>query len=973
MLTLRLLGPPDLRVDGEPIRPLKTRKGLWLLALLALRAGRPVDRSWLAGVLWPDAEESRALLYLRQALTDLRSALGAEANRIESPTPRTLRLAPEDVEADLWRFDVGLARGDPASLREAAEAYGGPFLEVCLEEWALEERTRRQELRQELLERLAAMEMAAGDPRSAVARLRAVRAAEPLRESALRSLLEALSDAGDHAGVVREYRDFRLALHRELNAEPAQETQSLYRALRERGRSEPPVRATPASAGRLPAPLTPLIGREGEIAACATALRAARLVTLTGIGGVGKTRLAVATASAAADEFSEGAWFVDLAPVADPALVGRAAASALGIAEEPGRPAGETLAERLREWSGLLVLDSCEQVVLGAAALARLLLTECPRLHILATSRQRLGVPGEVERRVPPLASPSVEDEGAEACDAVRLFLECARRARSEFHPSADELRAIGEICRRLDGIPLAIELAAARIRLMSPGQIAGRLADRFRLLAGAAGVAEPRHQTLRVLLDWSYDLLAPAERRLLARLSVFAGGWTIESAEAVCSGDGISPEEVLDHLFGLVDRSLVVTEPAGAGSRCRMLDMVRHYARERLARSGEELHFLERHASHFLHVAADAAERLTGPGVGEEMLRLRPEHENLRAALEYGLRQIDNGPVLRAAAGLQRYWILRAMLVEGRSYLQRALAGPGGGEGERGAALVAAAHLASRQADYDEALSLYEEALSRAAAAGERRLAARAETGLASVARVRGDLEVAAERASRALAVQREVGDQAASALSLQVLGDVHLRRGELESASLRLGEALSISRALGDRAMQASYLNALGMVANQADRLLEARGYFEESLALHREFGDDLNQMANLNNLASIAWSLNEGEEALARFREGLALAGSLGDNRSARMLAYLLEGIAAPLHGKGDSRDAALMIGAADELRERIRTPRAPLDAPDHDALAASVRAALGEEAFALAYAEGRRAPLAEILARATGRGG
>ena len=467
-----------------PLPRLRTRKEQWLLALLALRSPNAVEREWLAGTLWPECAESRAFSNLRRSLSNLRAVLGLDATRIVSPTPGSVALDTAGINVDVAAFDAALARGDLASLEQAVALYHGPLLEGCLEEWAVPERLARETAYLGARETLAEGAATRGDHADAARHLALVLATDPFRESALRRLLQALADGEDRIAVTQTYRDFRRLLRAEMNAEPSAETQALFQRLRAADK----VSASAKSPCRLPSQLTSLIGRERERREIAATLDFARLVTLTGIGGVGKTRLAIAVAEDCAGEYPNGVWFAGLAALSDPALVPATVAAALEL-REPGDPL-ESLTRHLQDKSLLLVLDNCEHLPTAGAALAEHLLTHCSGLRLLATSRQPLGPLGETVWPVSPLSL----DDTAGPSEAARLFVERARQAGAHQRWDGDARRVISGICRALDGIPLAIELAAARTRSMTLDQIGQRLQDRFRLLTGGSrgGVASP-------------------------------------------------------------------------------------------------------------------------------------------------------------------------------------------------------------------------------------------------------------------------------------------------------------------------------------------------------------------------------------------------------------------------------------------------------------------------------------------------
>ncbi len=629
-LQLQLFGPFHAGWGHVPLPRLRTRKEQWLLALLALRSPNAVEREWLAGTLWPECEESRAFSNLRRSLSNLRAALGVDAARIISPTPGSVALATAGMDVDAAAFDAALSRGDAASLEQAVALYRGPLLEGCLEEWAVPERLARETAYLGARERLAEKAAGRGDHAGAVRHLAFVLATDPFRESALRRLMQALADGENRIAVTQTYRDFRRLLRAEMNAEPSAETQALFQRLRAADK----VSTSAKSPCRLPHPLTSLIGRENERRNIAAALDTARLVTLTGVGGVGKTRLSIAVAEDCAGEYPNGVWFAGLAALSDPALVPATVAAALEV-REPGDPL-EALTRHLQDKSLLLVLDNCEHLPAPCAALADHLLTRCTGLRLLATSRQPLGLLGETLWPVSPLSL----DDDAGPSEAVRLFVERARQAGSVQRLDADARRTVSGICRKLDGIPLAIELAAARMRSLSVGEINVHLSDRFRLLTDGNRTALPRQQTLRALMDWSYHMLNEQEQILLQRLSVFAGGWTLDAVDAICGDEGMEDWEVADLLTSLVDKSLVIFESQGERMRYRLLETVRQYAEDRLAEGSRRADTRRRHAIYFLTWAEDVEPRLHGPDQPAWLDCMEEEHDNLRASLDWGIEQ---------------------------------------------------------------------------------------------------------------------------------------------------------------------------------------------------------------------------------------------------------------------------------------------------------------------------------------------
>jgi predicted ATPase len=443
----------------------------------------------------------------------------------------------------------------------------------------------------------------------------------------------------------------------------------------------PPLRSLDAHRHNLPIQLTSFIGRTREIAEVKRLLSTARLVTLTGAGGAGKTRLALQAVADMVESHPDGVWLAEFAPIADPALVSKTVASALNVPEQPGRDLTETLVDALQPKALLLILDNCEHLLAGCSDLAAALLRKCRQVRILATSREALGVTGETLWRVPSLSMPEnihrlPRPEELVLYEAVRLFVDRAAATTPGFTITSENASAVALVCQRLDGIPLAIELAAARVKALAVHQIAARLADQFRLLTGGSRTALPRQQTLRGAMDWSHDLLSGTERILLRRLSAFSGGWGLEAAEFVCAGEGVEATVILDLLTSLVDKSLVLAETQHSEVRFRLLEIVRQYSRDRLEESGEAREARSRHLGWHLRLAEEAAPLLRGPHERIWLERLETEHGNLRSALEWNRRETDTERGLRLAAALRRFWEMHGHFTEGRRWLEDLVGG---------------------------------------------------------------------------------------------------------------------------------------------------------------------------------------------------------------------------------------------------------------------------------------------------------
>jgi predicted ATPase/DNA-binding CsgD family transcriptional regulator len=692
----------------------------------------------------------------------------------------------------------------------------------------------------------------------------------------------------------------------------------------------------------LPAPFASFVGRERQLEEVGRLLESHRLVTLAGAPGVGKSRLALRVADEFLSCYADGAWLVELAGLFEPTLVAAATARALGVREE-GRPPLEALQQELRDRELLLVLDNCEHLLDACAALAEALLTSCSGLRMLATSRQPLGLIGEVAWQVPSLTVPELLDSvpgardgpqdrsdgsaGSEmlrallASEAGRLFVERARAARSTFDLTEWNAAAVVEICQRVDGIPLAIELAAARVAHLVPQQIAARLDDRFRLLTTSGHASMTRHRTLRALVDWSHDLLSDAERTLFRRLAVFAGGWTLEAAEAVC-GEG-----VLDLLAQLVDKSLVLVDEQSGVLRYRLQETLRQYALERLDESGETLEIRRRHAEHYLVLAEEAEPRLFSPEQELLLAQLEREHDNLRLALGWSSEAGDVEVGLRLAGALWRFWQVRGYLREGRAWLDRLLTTAGAAERTigRARALNAIGFLTFLQGDYDTAQPLLEESL----------------------------------------AIRRALNDRQGIVESLTNLGLLLRCRGRTAEARLLFEEALGVSRALGDRAWEARTLNKLARLVFYEGDHAAARALHEESLARGRQAGNTWDIAIALGDLGDVSHALGDDAAARGLYAQSLAVWQELGDERG---IAQGLEGVAILAAATSRPEQAVRLLGAAHAMRERITEPSSPSRRASLERLLDAARAALGEAAYTRAWAAGRAMPPDQAVAEA-----
>jgi len=664
------------------------RKAASLVKLLALAPGHRLHREQAMETLWPELGRQAASNNLRQTLHAARRALESDSlvrSRYLASEDESLVLCPEgQLWVDSEAFEEAAKNAhrsrDPAAYEVALDLYAGELLPGDrYEEWAEKHRRRLRETYLSLLLGLARLHEDRADYDSAAEVLRRSVGEDPTREEAHVGLMRLYALKGSKGEALAQYGRLEAILLTELGTKPAASSRALKEEIAA-GRFPPkdahPLGSPPAELPgvvkhNLPAARTSFVGRQREIVEIKRELTMTRLLSLIGVGGSGKTRLALEVAKDLVGAYPDGVWLVELASLSEGDLVPQAVAKAVGVLERPGQPLADTLAEYLRATSVLLVVDNCEHLADSAADLLDTLLDSCPRLRVLATSRAALGLAGEVVWRVPSLSVPDTDRLPAPGemtrYEAVRLFAERARLKLPAFQLASEDAPAVAEVCSKLEGIPLAIELATARMGTLSVRQISERLQDPLSLLSVGGRTAVSRQQTLRGTLDWSYELLSEFERALFGRLSVFAGGWTLEATEAVGTGEGIEEADVLDVLSGLVDKSLVVAEATeGSGVRYRMLEPIRQYAQEKLEESGEAEEVRRRHASFFLTLAEEAEPRLRGPEDMEWLERLEAEHDNLRAALSWALERGEAEPGIRLAGALWRFWEARGYYGEG-------------------------------------------------------------------------------------------------------------------------------------------------------------------------------------------------------------------------------------------------------------------------------------------------------------------
>jgi predicted ATPase/DNA-binding SARP family transcriptional activator len=1000
-LLIRLLGGFTITLGEHPVTEdaWRGQKVRALLKLLALAPAQRLARDQLLDMLWPDFTPDAAASNLYSTLTVARKILAGVA---------TLRLragmvalyAPGGIRIDVSEFMQAAthARGslDSADYRAALAWYGGELLpDDRYEDWAAAPRETVRGIYCALLRAVATLYEEAGEDGAAIEALERLVAEETTDEPAHLALMRLYARVGIGSAALRQYNALRETLARELDAEPGLAARSLYaelvtghpttEATATQQRSAARVAAHPVPE-TLPATLTSFVGREAEL----TELRAllvedgVRLLTLTGVGGGGKTRLAAVAAGAVRAHYPGGVWFVNLAALPAQttvqAAVAEVALAALGSHVAHGHDPLTALKLFFRSRRALLLLDNCEHVIAAATELTAALLSTCPGLHILATSRETLRVPGEFVWQVPPLALPPLGQEARTpeqlaalaVCPAVALFLDRARRRAPTLTLTVENAGAIVAICRQLDGLPLALELAASRIGILTIGRLAERLGDALSTLTSRERGVSPRQQTMRATLDWSYALLTEAEQRCFRALAVFVGSWSLGAAEAII-GAGAGEEATLAAIEGLVEKSLVMLVVRDDETRYRFLEPVRQYAAMRLAEAGEALVFGARHTIYYLALVAGAEDGMVKPERERWVTLLGEEIENIRAVLDRCHVQGDvrNGFIL--ASELWRFWMVRSWHSEGRRWLEIALAGVSLEDPllpllRRLAVPFGAAVLAFQQADVATAARLMARVLTLARANDEQYYVAGALMQLGSIALHSTDIEQARARYAESLTLRRTLGDRWGEGISLQGLASVILIAGDVDEALPLFRQALAIQREISEWWQVATTLYWLGRALLEHGDYDDAERCLEEGVTLANAIGS---APAASNCLLLLACrAIQRGELALARARLAEVLDRTvvsgfwLEANLSIQGFALLATFV-------GDHPRALRLLGAAEAQSRTLKLARLPhtlhtqLQAPQQFALA---RAILGEAASDAAYMIGATLSLEGMVAEA-----
>jgi predicted ATPase/DNA-binding SARP family transcriptional activator len=873
MLEVRLIGTFAIECDGRPVT-ISSRVAQSLFAYLILNAGTSYRREKLAGMFWPDATEEKARAYLRYELWRIRKAIPS-SDLVISNNFGIIFDSSTAYWLDVQVLEKLIEVTSADELMAALSNYKGELLPGFYDEWVVLEREHLQAVYEQKIARL--LDSLESEKRWS----EILDWAEhwisfgQAPEAAYRYLMIAYDALGDHVKVASTYECCVHAL-RELDLEPSEQTRAL--AFKRTSKLNVPI------------PLTSFIGREKELKEVTNLLSKSRLVTLTGSGGVGKTRLAIQVVADVLELFPHGVWFLDLAPLSDPTLVSNTLASLLGLRESRDTKLSVTdlLINYLHSRTALIIFDNCEHLIESCAQLVNLLLISCENLTILATSREALRVSGEIPYRVPSLEIPRLDIESAidvlAKIESVRLFNERAGVALSRFAMGPQNALVIAQICRRLDGIPLAIELAAARTNMLAVEQILRRLDDRFRLLTGGLRSALPRHQTLRATIEWSYDLLSEKERILFRRLAVFMGGWTLEAAEEVCTGDGIESADILDLLSQLVSKSLIVVEflnngetrdPAAGSLRYRRLETIRQFGREKLFETAEAAHLQDRHLAYFLKFAEEIEPYLTGPEQPTWLDHLDLELDNIRLALEWSISNKRGEESLRLFSALGWFWYIRCHLEEGRKWFRRSLqVRDGTSKSAQANTFLHASRLYWALEDFASAKTILRESLD----------------------------------------LYRELGNMNDISHGLVLMGVIELSQGDLTEARKLFEEGLSVSRRVNDKPTMARALSQLGTFSRMEGDYVTAWQHHEESLAICRQIQDSHLTIVVLQSMGEFALEQKDNLKAREYYEETLAICRHLKNKRAT---AYSILGFAGILCAEAQYTQSARLQGFAETL--------------------------------------------------------
>jgi predicted ATPase/DNA-binding SARP family transcriptional activator len=955
-LEIRLLGEPLFYADGALQNIRLPAKSLVLLSLLAFKAGKPLDRVKLAFTLWPDDAEDDAKAKMRRYLYLLGRAIAEAGDDSQLAATSTTLAWLTDGPNTIDVVDFVRLSSSPETLEAASALYAGDLL-ADIDDESLQE--PRERLREQQLQNLVTLgaRYHRSDPDRALEYANAALRIDPWREDAVRAIIHARIKLGDRAGAMQAYSEFERRLREEFGSEPDPETAQACQA----------AKTAESPSNNLPRQVNSFVGRDHVLAEIAPLFVKAPLVTLVGSGGVGKTRCAVQIGSRSIEAFDDGVWLAELAPTSDSSLVCGVIAKALNLQESPNRPLLDMLLGHLQRKRLLLILDNCEHVIKEVCRVAAAILRRCPDVRVLATSREPLNITGEQVFRMPSLdvpPGPVLRANDALSYGAARLFADRASTCDIRFSLTDENASNVAEICRRLDGIPLAIELAAARVKVLSPRQLARKLDERFRVLTGGDRSGLPRQQTMRALIDWSYDLLSSEERALFERVSIFAGSFSLESAVAVCAEEARDEIRVLDVLTSLVDKSLVQVESSGTETRYRLLESTREYGRDKLLTSGEYEAVATLHAKAF----ADLAERLglAWEGVPDRdwLASIAPEFDNWRAALKWALlERNDVLPAQRLAAALRPAWWDIAT-AEGRRWIEAALDAVDPqtppcvvARLEVAKALLDAA-LTQHKASYASALR----ALSCPELSSLDRIWAQGLAGRALL--LLGKPDEGEVLLSGVFDIAREAGVSSGKAVALThaVLSTARANAGDLAGARAHFADALALATANGAERALGLARGYLAKAEFREGNVEKALQLVQEALAGWRARNSTRNIAMDSCSLAAYLVASKRWDDARDVAREALWLARETEDHVQAIFALQHLAAIAALRSHENDGAAgeaylrSARILGYVDARIAKLESTREYPEQQEYDKMLAALREGLGEGELLKALAQG-----------------
>ncbi len=926
-------GDIDLRQDDWNLRNAER-----LVQVLALAPDYAMLREQLVVLFWPEADITAGANRLRQTLHVARRQLR------ELPLDPTLILRsqgnrvqlyrPEQIWTDVHAFEdaarLARDRNDPEPYWDAIKRYTAPLLpDELYEEWTISCRDELAATYHTLLDTVAWIHEERREYKLAIEASRRLTADEPEHEAAHHRLMRLYAATGRRKLAMRQYQTLVEALRESLDVAPEPATQKLYQDIKADLGSAAETGNGSAS-HNLPHPITSFIGRKLEVAAVIEELPRHRLMTLMGPGGIGKTRLAIEVAGQLVDEYCDGVWLIELAGITDPQLVPQTVMGALGIDAQAGRTLLESLVTQLKDAELLLVLDNCEHVIDASTELVDVLLRTSPTVQVLATSREALRLEGEHRWPVPALTPPDPSFDLAAIVDndAVKLFLDRVERHQQHVAVTSDNAEAICTICQRLEGVPLALELAAARTTVLTLPQLASRLDNALEVLTAGSRVVATRQQTLTATLDWSYHLLEHPEQILLRRLAVFAGGWTLEMAESICSDSALPRASILEILGQLANKSLILSNLSGPAARYRFLEPIRQYAMALSDASGETSVLRDRHARYFVSFLESIEPELTGPGQADWFDRIELEHDNVRAALHWLIQQDDAERALRIEAVVWRFWGIRWHSSEGLSWIEDTLSLRGAARTlSRARAATGAGELARRILDFDRAIALLEEALD----------------------------------------ISRSLNDPFGIAWSLAYLANALGMAERFDESRARARESLPLFRELDDKLGQARTLNTLAEDARLTGDYATAATYYREALGLDRQLGDEQGMAIRLHNLGYVGLHDGDVSQAVRSFGDGYALSQKLGYQSGS--LSFL-EGMAASASAAGLPELSARLYGAwqAHSVAPGAEFKLHPPDQAEFDRYTERAATTIGRVTFDRAWRSGGLLSFTQAIAEA-----